>query len=78
MWLVKEDLVGKRVRVVQLHDGKILWRGVVRGLGFQGSFRLLVEIDELVHNQGTYGSRLLGELAEFPIGDEYITVLPEK
>lgn len=77
MWIVKEDLVGRRVRVVQRHDDKILWRGVVRGVGLQGSFRLLVEIDELLHNHGTYGSRVIGELSEFPISDEYIAVLPE-
>ena len=77
MWIVKENLVGSSVRVVQRHDDKILWRCVVRALAILGSFRLLVEITEVLEENGVYGSRRLGELVEFPVDDEWIRIMPE-
>ena len=77
MWIVKENLVGTFVRVVQRHDDKILWRCVVRGIGLQGSFRLLVEITEVLEENGVYGVRRLGELVECTVDDEWLRIDPE-
>lgn len=76
MWIVKENLIGSQMRVVQRHDDTILWRCIVRGIGLQDSFRLLVEITEIFHN-GVFGSRSIGELVEVLVTDEWIKILPE-
>lgn len=77
MWIVKENLVGTQVRVVQRHDNKIQWRGVVRGIGIQEGFKLLVEVTEVLQENGLSGSRWLGELVEVPITSEWIAVVSE-
>lgn len=78
MWIVKEDLVGTPVRAMQRHDDVIAWRGVVRGIGIQGSFRLLVEITWASQEQSVYGRLPLGVLLEVVIDDEWIMIAPDR
>lgn len=76
MWIVKEDLVGKRVHVMRRHDKEILWRGIVRGVGLMSDgFRLLVAIDEVVNN--SYWSLVIGQLVECQVNDDYLMIQPD-
>jgi hypothetical protein len=78
VWIVKEDLVGTQVRAMHRDKDAIVWRGIVRAIGIQGSFRLLVEITWASQDQAVYGSLPLGVLLEVAVEDEWVMIAPDR